>query len=282
MSALLREAKSIRLIVVIPCFNEAKRLDVKSFLDFFQKEQGVGGLFVNDGSTDETLDILNKMALELPGQIHVLHLEKNAGKAEAVRRGFLKGFEMDPLFIGYLDADLAAPLTCILELERLLADGQRDVAIGSRVAMLGRKVERQGIRHAAGRIFATASSFVLQLKIYDTQCGAKLFRLNERLRRVFSFSFTVNWVFDIEIFARFIITGRLKETFSPLEDIAVELPLQEWTAKSGSKLGMKDFLVSAFDLLKIFRIVRCYGSSHPYVKRLLVSADGQLTGSNNI
>ncbi len=240
-------------ILVVPCFNEAARLNASAFTTFLQQHPHVHCLFVNDGSTDATAGALDKMAARSEN-ISVLHLEKNSGKAEAVRQGFLKAFTMNAAAVGFIDADLAAPLECVPELEHYLAHSNAEIVIGARVSLLGRRIQRDEVRHICGRVFATLASRILHLPIYDTQCGAKLFRVTERLKKVFAAPFTVKWIFDVEILARFMVTE--KDGYSLVRDICVEHPLHTWTDIKGSKLRARDFLTSALDLYKIHALIQ--------------------------
>ncbi len=238
-------------LIVIPCYNEGLRLDTNAFLTYIKDTPDIGLLFVNDGSKDNTAALLNTLDKTAPDRIAVLHLARNSGKAEAIRLGFQKGFKMKPVFMAYLDADLAAPLSCIKEMEAVMIRDRKDIVLGARIALLGHHVERQGARHYAGRLFATAASMLLGIHVYDTQCGAKIFRVSDRLKQVFAAPFTVKWIFDVEVLARFIITPGLRVT-----EMAAEYPLQEWMDKKGSKLRLIDFVISGLDLLKIMTILR--------------------------
>jgi len=182
-------------------------------------------------------------------------MERNRGKAEAVRCGFLESFRSGYDFIGYWDADLATPLETIPRFCELLEDGRVDGVIGSRVLLLGRRIRRRAVRHYLGRVFATCASLAIGLPVYDTQCGAKIFRNTERLRQVFRTPFRVNWTFDVEILARFLLLERLFGG-PATRDRIVEYPLERWDDVPGSKLKGRDFLLGAWEILMIAYMFR--------------------------
>jgi glycosyltransferase involved in cell wall biosynthesis len=226
--------------VIVPCYNEAKRISPQAFLCALEKELNLSFLFVNDGSTDETLNVLKSIKEKNPVQIEIVNLEKNSGKAEAVRRGIIKALEGQCDNVGYWDADLATPLDAIEVFCRLLDSADVDIVMGSRVRLLGRKIERKAVRHYLGRIFATCASMLLNIGVYDTQCGAKIFKNSPSLKQVFGKPFKVKWTFDVELLARFpIVMG-----VSPYEISSrwVEYPLDEWIDVKGSKIKGKDFI----------------------------------------
>ncbi len=102
-------------VIVIPCYNERRRLDALAFREFLLDHENIGFLFVNDGSTDGTRELLEEAALGNPERLVVLHLEHNSGKAEAVRRGLLEAAAIGAEYAGFWDADLATPLEAIPE-----------------------------------------------------------------------------------------------------------------------------------------------------------------------
>jgi len=242
-----------RACVVIPCFDEERRLRPERFLDFVCAHPDVDFVLVNDGSRDGTLAVLESLAREASGRFRVIDQQPNAGKAEAVRRGMRAGFESGAAYVGYWDADLATPLAAIPEFVTLLDERpDLDLVLGARVKLLGRSVERLSARHYIGRIFATAVSIALRLAVYDTQCGAKLFRVTPEVRALFEQPFLSRWIFDVEILARW-IAARRGEGGAPLESALYELPLREWRDVAGSKLTPADFARAALELLRIER-----------------------------
>jgi dolichyl-phosphate beta-glucosyltransferase len=238
--------------MVIPCYNEANRLAVNRFTEYAAAGHSHRFVFVNDGSSDETLKVLKNLHQGNPHSFACIDLPTNVGKAEAVRQGLLYAFDRNPDFAGYWDADLATPLEAILSFSELLQSRpDLEMVFGARVRLLGRSIVRNPLRHYLGRVFATAASLTLSLPIYDTQCGAKLFRVSPLIRSLFQQPFTTRWLFDVEIIARLIQTCR-RNNLRPPQDLIYEFPLQTWHDVTGSKVKPGDFLRSFFDLARIY------------------------------
>ena len=244
--------------MIVPCYNEEHRLDANKFLESSTMNPWLHFLFLNDGSTDKTAEILEALCRMNPAQMHHIPLERNVGKAEAVREGFLFAFPRNYERIGYWDADLATPLEMIPKFCDVMETTGKDIVMGARVRLLGRNVQRRAVRHYLGRVFATGASLVLGVPIYDTQCGAKLFRNNGKLQIVFRKPFRVKWTFDVELLARLIALERFMGG-RRLKESSLEYPLDEWIDIPGSKLTMKDFFLGAWELMRIFHFLRWPG-----------------------
>jgi glycosyltransferase involved in cell wall biosynthesis len=240
-------------VIVVPCWNEASRLPVARFEAFLGAETEVGFVFVDDGSTDATGERLRALAKAAPERVEVLALDVNRGKAEAVRRGVLAALSGEPRFIGYWDADLATPLEAILDFRRVLeSQPGLEMVTGARVRLLGREIRRNAGRHFLGRVAATLIALALRLPVYDTQCGAKLFRNGPHLRAIFAEPFLTGWIFDVELLARRIAQER-EPGRPPAREVVYEHPLEQWTDVAGSKLRLRTYLRAALDLIRIRR-----------------------------
>ena len=237
------------LTLVVPCFNEATRLDRGAFLEWVSARPSRHLRFVNDASTDQTAAVLDRLSEQHP-RIFVLHLSANHGKAGAVRAGMLQDSESD--LVGFWDADLATPLR---EVDRLIEVLTRDpglqCAAGIRVMRLGANIERSRVRHVLSRLFVSVSSALLGLRAYDTQCGAKLFRRNV-VQPLFAEAFVSPWFFDLELYVRL----RALRPDVALTDRVCELSLMEWKAMGDSSLRMWDFVKVPFELYQIYRRYR--------------------------
>ncbi len=252
----------MKVALIVPCYNEENRLAFGAFHEALAADPGLHFRFVNDGSKDGTLRVLQAFQKEAPaGRVTVQDLPVNSGKAEAVRQGLLAAFDgadtdgERPEYLGYWDADLATPLNEVpLFSEILDTRPDIDLVLGSRVRLLGRHIERKFYRHAYGRMFATVVSEVLDLPVCDTQCGAKLLRNTPVTRKVMGEPFMSRWVFDVELLARLVIAWRA-EGLEAVDRI-VEQPLMRWTDIPGSKIGMKDAVRAIYE---VGRIERRYG-----------------------
>ncbi len=239
-------------VIVVPCYNEVGRLVVTRFTEFAVQYPDWKLLFVDDGSTDSTWNVLQSMIQCHAVNINAIKLNKNSGKAEAVRQGVLAAIAEGAAIVGYWDADLATPLN---EVERfyevLLREPTCDMVLGSRVRLLGRHIERRFIRHLLGRCFATVASLILGLPVYDTQCGAKLMRVTPAIYRAFETPFISRWIFDVEVIGRYLAWTQYRWRTGDCS--LVEVPLQRWADVAGSKLTARSFAKAGFDLLRIWR-----------------------------
>jgi glycosyltransferase involved in cell wall biosynthesis len=243
---------SFLILIVIPCFNEARRLVPEQIIAFLDQDGDTELLFVDDASIDQTSQILHALQDRVPDRLHVLSLSRNQGKGNAVRQGILHGLQGTYHLLGYWDADLATPLPTISTFARQMeANPHLQMICGSRVQRLGASIQRHWYRHYPGRFIATWISLLLSLPVYDTQCGAKLFtsRLAEDL---FAAPFLSRWLFDVELFARIIgLVGR-EEAVRQIQ----EYPLERWTDVGESKVSLSYLPKIPFELWRISRHYR--------------------------
>jgi glycosyltransferase involved in cell wall biosynthesis len=239
--------------VVVPCFNEASRVVPEAFERLASAVDHL--VLVDDGSTDATAEALDTIAIARPaGTVEVVRLERNRGKAEAVRTGLLRASGAGSI-VGYFDADFATPVSELERLVRVIVDHpELDAVLASRVALLGHSIERNAVRHYLGRMYATAASLALDIPVYDTQCGAKLFRTGPTLAAALAIPFPDRWSFDVELLARLLYPAA---GFEPLRrDQIAEVPLREWRDVGGSKLRATSAVRSLVALAAVRRRIR--------------------------
>src|SRR5690606_13229679 len=121
-------------VFVIPCFNEERRLRSSEFERLIDADSTIQLVFVDDGSQDETLQVLRRLQNSRPSRVSLVEQVTNQGKAEAVRQGLLAALEKGPQIVAYLDADLATPVDEALRLLKRTRDSHCDVLLASRVA----------------------------------------------------------------------------------------------------------------------------------------------------
>ena len=239
----------MKVAIIVPCYNEAERLDTNKFIDYLSKNTHLHFIFIDDGSTDNTNLIIKQIILKFNSLASLLKNETNKGKAESVRLGVIESYKMNPDFIGFLDADLAAPIEEIDNLLKIIKkDKTKEVVFASRIQLIGSEIKRNYFRHFFGRVFATVVNNILNLPVYDTQCGAKIFS-RKICDDIFYEQFISPWLFDVELFARLLNVYGMERTIQ----MSYEHPVSKWVDIDGSKVKLIYFLKAPFELLKIVR-----------------------------
>ena len=183
--------------VVIPAYNEGTRLGatLDKVLNYIaQHECNAEVIVVNDGSRDNTADLVRSFAAKNPS-VRLLENPGNRGKGYSVRNGMLSARGR---VIVFSDADLSSPIEEVPKLLQALADGA-DIAIGSRWLRSELQTQRQPLhRQLFGRIFNLLLRITLGLRFRDTQCGFKAFR-QRAAQTIFPLQKIERWGFDPEI-----------------------------------------------------------------------------------
>lgn len=223
--------------IIIPCYNEAHRLDIVFIENFLSKENDLALCFGDDGSTDDTMTVLQGMQLNFPGRIFIVSAEMNVGKAEIIRKGVNEMYSKAAFdYFGYFDADLSTPLEAALPFINFLEQNHLcQIVFGSRIDKPGTIIHKNYFRHFAGRTFSFLVNHYFHLTLYDTQCGAKIFR-KEIVPLAFNQPFLSRWLFDIEIILR------LRKYYSNGDTFIEEKALLLWVNKKGSKITLIDLL----------------------------------------
>ncbi len=244
----MTSSKAQELFMVVPCFNEEKRIKLNYWNDL-AKIPNVNWIFVNDGSTDDTKNVLNKIVNST-----TINLEKNAGKAEAIRKGITETFKKnsrESFWVGYLDADSAFELEDIKKvIELVYSKGSPyDSYWGSRVALAGRNINRNSLRHILSRILITIFGFKMGDLPYDPQTGFKVFKFSNQQMKIFEKKFQTKWFVDLEILIRYqVLEKRIMKIW--------EEPVNTWKDVDGSNIRGFELITVFKDLIKILRIIR--------------------------
>lgn len=233
--------------VVIPCYNEETRLKSVKFTDFAKVNHGYKLCFVNDGSKDNTLEVLHDLRIGHEDYITVYDCEKNGGKAEAVRQGMhhmLQDKEID--YVGFLDADLSTNFLDFEDLVNTIEDSKYKIVSGSRIARVGANIAKESSREIISITINKIIQRILGMPFKDTQCGAKVFT-RDAAEYVFQDKFLTRWLFDVEIFMRM----KKKYGADNVQQYLCEQPLNRWVHEDGSKLSMNDSIKIVYQIFQI-------------------------------
>jgi dolichyl-phosphate beta-glucosyltransferase len=220
--------------LTVPCYQEARRFDPEGFAELAALPD-VTLVLIDDGSTDDTPKCLQGFAARPGVDAEVLRFPLNRGKAEVVRDGLRSALASGAEVVGYVDADLATPPAEVGRLLETLAAPGLAAVLGARVQVLGSHIERSALHHYGARVFASWFSLILRAPVYDTQCGAKLFRRTPALEAALIEPFLSRWCFDVELLGRLLI-GTPEVPGLPL-DAFREVPLRAWRDVPGSKFS---------------------------------------------
>jgi len=205
--------------------------------------------FVDDGSIDETYELLLSLASFSPTKIKVLKLRKNVGKAEALRHGLMQALEDNPgvKLIGYCDGDSTVLSDDILNLIKIMEENKFDLVLASRVMLLGRSITRTTRRHIIGRIVVTVLGVGHNNFPYDPQNGLKLLRNSAGLKESLTEPFKTRWFVDIEIMLRMRQLGMT---------MFWEEPLLHWEESGESHLSLRSIPRIIHELFIVRRLLR--------------------------
>lgn len=243
------------LTVVVPCYNEEKRLEptLSNTLAYMEAHfpRPFEIVFANDGSTDGTRNLLEEVRKKFPGiSMKIVDLEKNQGKGWAVRAGVLAA---DGGKILVMDADFSIDVKVTPAF--LAALDAHEVVIGTKKHQMTQTLESQNpLRKFLGKGFTRLTNIVLGLHCTDITCGFKGFRRDEA-RDLFERQRLKRWSYDSEIL--FLAARRGYEIF--------EIPVT-WFHVEGSKVSpFRDVFESLKELLSIplNRALGRYGRSGP-------------------
>lgn len=230
------------LSIVIPCYNEEKRLPraIPEIAAFVAPKGDFEIVVVDDGSRDATAQVARDLAKTYP-QVRVISYQPNQGKGHAVRTGMLAA---QGRYVLFADADQSTPIS---ELDKLLVKLERDgydIAIASRWLPQSQVIIAQSKgRRLASRLFWLAVWMLAVRGVADTQCGFKCMK-REAAQKIFSQLKTNSPVFDVEM-----LVVAVREGYR-----VAEVPVR-WIHDHDTRIPYN--LRRAWEsLLEIFRILR--------------------------
>ena len=228
--------------VVIPYFNEELRFPIEQFFSFVQSQLDTCFIMVDDGSTDGLsqiiFDSLEKLGIE---NVKMLATSENLGKGFAINRGLKYALKEEFGVVAFLDADFSTSLDELFRLVKILEHSTVDAVIGSRVLSDSNIIETKFYRLFLGRIFSSFIRRYLKIDINDTQCGAKVFKVNDTLIQSVEREIIDPWLYDLQLLVPIVRTG----------GSVLEIKLNRWVNQENSKFNVWKGILS---VLKVRRI----------------------------
>ncbi len=226
------------LSVIIPVYNESKRIPL-TLIDVDRHLSGADYsseiLVVNDGSTDNTYEVVSKF-LPLIKNLRIIDNKENHGKGFVVRQGMLEAKGTLRLF---MDADNS---TSVDQVDKMLPHFKEgyEVVIGSRDIKGAELVPPQAFyKRTLGNVGNLVIQVLLLPGLWDTQCGFKCFS-EEAVRKIFNIVKTNRWAFDVEAL---VIAKRLGYRIK-------EIPVR-WVNSPFSHVKLAGYLLFLWDVFKV-------------------------------
>lgn len=240
----------VKLSIVIPAFNEEKRIGSTLFdyLTFYHNRQ-TEIIVVLNGCTDKTEEVVKDYQKKFPGILQYLNIKESIGKGGAVQQGF-KAAKGD--LIGFVDADMA---TSAKEFQKLVDNiNQADGVVASRWQKNSVIINRPWPRKIISKAFVVLVKLLFHMPFTDTQCGAKLFK-KEPLLKILPKLRETGMAFDVELLYAFYTAGY------EIKEVATMWVDQPGSAKLGSVPRM---LFEGLNMLKKLFKIKKYGQKSDF------------------
>ncbi len=237
-----------RIVIIIPCFNEAERLDL-SYFNKLSRIQDTTWVFVDDGSIDSTSKILKNYSKKK--NIVYTKINHNVGKSNAIAYGmnYASSKIMNIGWIGFLDSDGAFATSDVESIIKMTSSFKKyDALYSSRVKMAGRDIKRNNARHIIARLTTSLFGLVWEDIPYDTQSGFKLYRYSDNFVLTIIKPFRTKWFFDVELSIR--LSKYKKKNINVWEE-----PVLSWVDVPGSKINYRQSMRIILEIIYIFYLL---------------------------
>lgn len=163
-------------LVIIPMYNE--RENAAAIINAVLALEGdlFDILVIDDNSPDGTAAIVKEKIASFPGRVHLIERPGKLGLGTAYIQGFKWGLEKGYRYICEMDADFSHNPEDLLKLRAVVADGEGDVAVGSRY-ITGVNVVNWPMGRVLMSFYASAYvRLVTRMKVRDTTAGFVCYR----------------------------------------------------------------------------------------------------------